>query len=868
MADGEVLYEIRGDDSKLEGDLDSAQKKVEQCTEKSAQEVEKIEKEKNESIKKEQEGVTQHHKKEKGKQENEEKKSAKSFKELAKNISEDFKGQMTKISTNVSNTMDKVRHPIKTVSAFAGDKAKDIKKSFTESFEKTKENAIGAMEKVSHAILHPVETAKTAGKGITEHLSAAFKGIGSIAAKAGGAMAAAVGAGMAAAAGTAATAGAIAVNGAVDMDKAMNQFAASTGLGAESLERYQSVLEGVYANNYGESFEDIANTMALIRKEAGKPVDFWEDDALQGLVESVYALQDISEGALDSENSIRAMSTMMEQFGADGQDALGMIAAGYQNGLDFSGELLDSINEYSVHFSKLGMYADDMFNIFQAGVDSGAFSLDKIGDAVKEFSIRVLDGSDTTVAGFQAIGMNADEMAARFAAGGDSARDAFQETIQALAAMEDPLEQNTAGINLFGTMWEDLGPTAVSALADITDGVYNTTDAMNQIKEVKYDDLGSMFEGLKRNIELLLIPLGEQLIPVFGELLEAIMPLVEEALPPLTDAIGGLIGKLSPVIESLLPVLSNTLSELLPPLMDLIQQILPLLSDVLSTLLPPLLDLVSEILPMLVDIIGAILPVLEMLLPLLLPLVEIFAEIAEEILACIAEALVPLIEAIMPLIELLSEVLIPILEILLTVFEEVFSGILSTVTDVVQNNVISILRNLIDFIKNVFTGNWKGAWENISNIFKNIVEAFVKIFKMPINGIIDLINGFLKGLNKIKFPDWVPGVGGKGFNISLIPRLKKGLKFVPGDFFPAYLDYGERVLTQEENLRFSALGGMEGIEQRLSAGQNFGSEQRIMLQKGSIMVIAQIDGKDAAVAMAPYMDTELGSLADQKGRGL
>ena len=28
-------------------------------------------------------------------------------------------------------------------------------------------------------------------------------------------------------------------------------------------------------------------------------------------------------------------------------------------------------------------------------------------------------------------------------------------------------------------------------------------------------------------------------------------------------------------------------------------------------------------------------------------------------------------------------------------------------------------KNIIDFIKNVFTGNWKGAWENVKNIFKN-----------------------------------------------------------------------------------------------------------------------------------------------------
>ena len=67
-------------------------------------------------------------------------------------------------------------------------------------------------------------------------------------------------------------------------------------------------------------------------------------------------------------------------------------------------------------------------------------------------------------------------------------------------------------------------------------------------------------------------------------------------------------------------------------------------------------------------------------------------------------------------------------------------------------------------------------------------------------------------MNKIKIPDWVPfGLGGKGFNIELIPRLKSGMDFVPSDYFPAYLDYGERVLTQQENQIYTALGGLEGM---------------------------------------------------------
>ena len=86
---------------------------------------------------------------------------------------------------------------------------------------------------------------------------------------------------------------------------------------------------------------------------------------------------------------------MMKQFGVTSDEAFNLIAQGAQNGLDKNGNLLDSINEYSVHFKQLGFDAEDMFNMFSNGAKAGVFDVDKLGDAVKEFGIRCKDGSNT-----------------------------------------------------------------------------------------------------------------------------------------------------------------------------------------------------------------------------------------------------------------------------------------------------------------------------------------------------------------------------------------------------------------------------------------------------------------------------------------
>lgn len=345
-----------------------------------------------------------------------------------------------------------------------------------------------------------------------------------------GVAAAAVGVGV-----VAAGVGIAGVKSANDIETAMNQLTASTGATAEQSEKWRQVMEDVYNNNYGDSFEDIGAGIEQITKNLGD----MDSESLQNVTESAFALRDTF--GYEIPESTKAAKAMMDNFGTSGEEAMNLIATGAQNGLDYSGELLDSISEYSVQFAKVGLDADDMFKIFQKGAESGAFNLDKVGDAVKEFSIRAIDGSDTTIDGFNRIGLNADEMVAKFSAGGDTAKEAFQETIAALAAMEDPLEQNTAGVDLFGTMWEDLGPEAVTALADIQEGAYGTADAMDQIKDVKYDDLGSQFEELKRNVQTATIPIGEELIPILMQLAEAVLPVLTGVLSPLLELFAALL---------------------------------------------------------------------------------------------------------------------------------------------------------------------------------------------------------------------------------------------------------------------------------------------------------------------------------------
>lgn len=468
-----------------------------------------------------------------------------------------------------------------------------------------------------------------------------------------------------------------------DYNSAVNDISASTGMVGEELEAMGDVLKDVYGSNFGESMEDAAAGIAAVHQATGLT-----DEALAETTKAAYALSDTF--GYDVTESARAARAMMQNFGIDGEDAMSMIAAGAQNGLDFSGELLDSISEYSVQFSKLGFGADEMFNIFAQGAESGAWNLDKVGDAVKEFSIRSIDGSKTTVEAYEALGLNAEEMMAMFAAGGDEAAVGFQGVLTALIDMEDQVQRDAIGVSLFGTQWEDMGVEAMAALADVSSEAYDTGDAMKGIFDVKYDNMGDAFEAVKRQAEVALLPMASTIAntftaiaPMIGDLLEDLGPMVEETttlmMPFVEEFLGGAMDLLKDVLplvvnlaKALLPMLAQLVSALLPPLLSLAQTLIPPLIEIVQAILPPIAGILGAVLPILVQMANMVLPVIvqiiSSLLPIIEPLLGVFMMLLTEFVMPLMEPLLQLVEALLPVIAPLIEAILkglsPLLDLL------------------------------------------------------------------------------------------------------------------------------------------------------------------------------------------------------------
>ncbi len=195
--------------------------------------------------------------------------------------------------------------------------------------------------------------------------------------------------------GTAAgTVGTLALSGADELQKATNQVTASLNLSSEEAEKYKETIKSIYANNYGDGFYDIANNIALVKQQMSEI----SDAELQKVVESGYLLRDVYE--IEVQESLRGANAMVKQFGITATEAYNLIAQGAEKGLNQNGDLADQIAEYATYYNNLGFTAEQAFNMMAAGAENGVYQIDKINDAVKEFSIRAIDGSDSTREGF------------------------------------------------------------------------------------------------------------------------------------------------------------------------------------------------------------------------------------------------------------------------------------------------------------------------------------------------------------------------------------------------------------------------------------------------------------------------------------
>lgn len=597
-----------------------------------------------------------------------------------------------------------------------------------------------------------------------------------------------------------------------DSQDAFQQFTAATGTASNEMGKYKDMINDVYKDNFGESINDVAEAMATVNQN----MSYLDDSALQRCTEYAYTLSDTF--GVDVAESTRAADSLIKNYGVSAREAFNLMTQGMQSGLNFSDELFDNIDEYSVQFKKLGLDAEDMFSVFANGAQNGAFNLDKIGDAVKEFSIRAIDGSDTTKQGFEALGMNADEMAQKFGAGGKTAKEAFNEVIEGLASMDDPVAQSAAGVNLFGTMWEDLGPQVITSMSTASDAIDKSRESVEGLVNVKYDTLSGALGGLWRTIQVdVLQPIGNQLIPYVTKGISAIQKFTDKwnKLGPTTQKT---VVKFAAVAASVGPVLMG-FGKISTGISTMISNFGKIGGAITRLTGASGFSGIAKIMTGPFGIAAAAVAAAAILIyknwDRIAPILQKIGQRFADFWKTVQPQLEPFINLVKEVASYLKETLEPVFKIVWKAAGDYVVKFFDDVS-VIIDGVLGVFEGVITFLTGVFQGNWEKAWNGIVQAVGSIFGTLESLVKTPLNAVINLVNKAIGAINKISV-DLPSAVGGGhiGFNIPTIPTLAKGTDYWQGGIVQISekggeivdLPTGSRVYPHDESVRIARQDG-------------------------------------------------------------
>lgn len=315
---------------------------------------------------------------------------------------------------------------------------------------------------------------------------------------------------------------------------------------------FGSIVRTVYGNNFGGSIEDVGQAIVDVSQQMDR-MGTMTDEQLTRATERALSLRDAF--GIDVAESTNAVNALMQNFGLTADEAFTMVQAGLQNGLNNSGDFLDTIGEYSNLFAEGGASAEEFFSLMSTGLQAGVLGTDKAADLFKEFSIRIADGSSSTAEALQALGMDTDAVMEGLASGSMTAADMFRFVQLAIENSDDPLVAMQAGVALMGSQFEDLGMTAVTQI-DLMSMSMDDIAASTSDLNTQYDNLGGVLEGMKRKAQMALVPIGDvllnlanQIMPLvtaaFGWFETTIVPAIERGAEILQQFIGAFTGGLA-----------------------------------------------------------------------------------------------------------------------------------------------------------------------------------------------------------------------------------------------------------------------------------------------------------------------------------
>lgn len=526
-------------------------------------------------------------------------------------------------------------------------------------------------------------------------------------------------------------------------------------------------------------------------------------------------LENASEGAADMKKGLADAGKTVAKA-AVGLGAIGGAAFAFANKVSSTGDNIDKMSQ------KLGISAKGYQEWSHILEHSGA-SVSSLQGVFRTLTNAVNSGSDA----FQQLGISEEEVASM------NQEELFERVIKELQGMEAGAERSALATELLGRGAQELGPLLNSTAEDVEQMKKDLNDmggvmSDEAVKDAaafqdSMTDLKAAFGGATNELAKELIPAIKGLIDKItnwlkGGGLQRLIDLFKKLKPVIIAVTAAIIAyKAAMAISSIMSAASNAVK--------MFSAAQAAMNAVLSA------NPIAVVIALIAGLVAGIM--------ILWNNCEGFREAVTNIFGFLSEFLGGIIEGVKLAFSQAWEAIQSVWNGVVGFFSGIWDGIRS-VFGAVSEFFSGIFSGAWEAITGVFSsiGEWFGErWKDIKKVFNGISgffrtvfegardairtvwNAVISIVKAPVNALIDLLNIFIRGLNKIKVPSWVPKIGGYGINIPEIPNLEQGGILKKGQLGLLEGNGAEAVVPLDQNKKWVTsivaemsrqMGGMQG----------------------------------------------------------
>lgn len=553
--------------------------------------------------------------------------------------------------------------------------------------------------------------------------------------------------------------GAAASSVATEYQSAAGLIQASLGTTSEEAARLRDVAAEIYTNGFGQSLNDVATTLSTVK---GRIRDLSDSD-LQYVTQAAQVMADTF--GVDVGESVRGVNALMEGFGISATEATDLMAAGMQNGLNFSDELADNLAEYSGRWGEAGVSASEYFSLLQAGADNGAYSLDKVGDFLNEFMTSLTDGRMDEAIGQLSTGTQ--DVFENFKSGKADAQDVLNAVIGDMQNMSSETDRAALASQLWSSLGEDNAMGMIMALGGVQDSYGDVAGAAQGMADSVSQGIDSKAAAALRNLQELLVPVGNAINSVIGAALDGFNSLFDSGSPiaGAGDVFQGIMTAIQPFAEFISGNLQNALNNFsagFGGVLSAVQQAAPLfqflgtiVGSVLAVAFGALSQIVNNISLAFNGMLTTIQGVITFISGFFNLVVGLITGNGEMVNSAVSQMLNGVLTVITGILNTILGIFGLDLNSIVSFWTSAFSSLQSFASSVfgsigsfisgAMSTISSVINTGVSAIANFFSSGFNSAYSTVTGIFNNIKNAIsnaMNTAKDTVRGIIDTIKGF------------------------------------------------------------------------------------------------------------------------------